>query len=58
MHADLEALLTRAGVDHVCEIYPDALHGWMMTDFPVYDEAAAERGWAAMLGLFGETLAS
>jgi carboxymethylenebutenolidase len=28
----------------------------MMPDFPVYDHAAAERGWSEMLALFGRTL--
>jgi len=48
----LEAALTAAGVDHKCEIYPGALHGWTMPDFPVYDEVAAERHWDELLGLF------
>jgi carboxymethylenebutenolidase len=52
----LEAALTEAGVTHRCEIYPGAAHGWMKPDFPIYDEAAAERGWSEMLALFGRTL--
>ena len=52
----LDEALTEAGVDHVCEIYPGALHGWTMTDFPVYNEAAAERHWTELFALFGETL--
>ena len=28
----------------------------MMPDFPVYDHAAAERGWVAMLVLFERNL--
>lgn len=48
----LEAALTAAGVDHKCEIYPGALHGWTMPDFPVYDAVAAERHWDELLGLF------
>lgn len=51
----LEAALSQAGVRYGAETYP-AAHGWMMPDFPVYDEAAAERGWDAMLALFGRTL--
>ncbi len=51
-----EAALTQAGVAYRAEVYEGALHGWMMPDFPVYDEAAAERGWAALLALFGRTL--
>lgn len=50
-----EDALAQAGVRYTAETYP-AAHGWMKTDFPVYDEAAAERGWAAMLALFGRTL--
>jgi carboxymethylenebutenolidase len=28
----------------------------MKSDFPVYDEAAAERGWSEMLALFDRAL--
>jgi len=52
----LTAALTRAGVRFHAEIYAGAAHGWMKTDFPVYDEAAAERGWREMLALFARNL--
>lgn len=52
----LDAALTAAGVDHRCEIYAGALHGWTMADFPIYDEPAAERHWQELLALFGATL--
>jgi len=52
MAARLETALTDAHVKHRCEIYPDALHGWTMEDFPVYDQAAAERHWDELLGLY------
>jgi carboxymethylenebutenolidase len=52
----LEKALSEAGVDHRCEIYPGALHGWTMADFPVYDEAAAERHWRALLDLLDDVL--
>lgn len=52
----LEKALSGAGVDHVCEIYPGAQHGWTMADFPVYDEAAAERHWRALLDLLDGVL--
>jgi carboxymethylenebutenolidase len=52
----LEKALTNAGVDHRCEIYAGALHGWTMADFPIYNEAAAERHWHALLALFADTL--
>lgn len=46
-----EKALAEAGVRYRTETYP-AAHGWMMPDFPVYDHAAAERGWTEMLVLF------
>jgi carboxymethylenebutenolidase len=56
MAARLDAALSDAGVDHRCEIYLDAGHGWTMADFPVYDEGAAERHWRELLALFDGTL--
>jgi carboxymethylenebutenolidase len=56
MAARFEGALAEAGVSYRAETYDGAAHGWMKPDFPVYDEAAAERGWAAMLGLFDRTL--
>jgi carboxymethylenebutenolidase len=56
MADQLEQALTDAGVDHRCEIYHDALHGWTMADFPVYNQAAAERHWEALAVLFADTL--
>ena len=56
MADELEQLLTEAGVDHRLEVYPGARHGFTMTDFPVYDEAAAERHWRELLALLGDTL--
>jgi acetyl esterase/lipase len=52
----LDAALSDAGVDHRCEIYVGAQHGWTMADFPVYDETAAERHWRELLALFDATL--
>lgn len=31
------------------EVYAGALHGWTMPDFPVYNEAHAERAWNRLL---------
>lgn len=56
MAEKLEKALSDAGVDHLCETYDGALHGWTMADFPVYNEAAAERHWRSLLALFGDTL--
>jgi len=52
----LEKALSDAGVDHRCEIYSGALHGWTMADFPIYDEPAAERHWRELFALFAATL--
>jgi carboxymethylenebutenolidase len=52
----LETALSDAVVDHRCEIYPGALHGWTMADFPVYDAPAAERHWQELLALFASRL--
>jgi carboxymethylenebutenolidase len=52
----LDAALSDAGVDHRCEIYAGARHGWTMADFPVYDEEAAERHWRELHDLFADTL--
>lgn len=56
MATRLDRALSDAGVDHRCETYPGAFHGWTMADFPVYNEAAAERHWDELLALFADTL--
>jgi carboxymethylenebutenolidase len=56
MAGRLEELLTEAGVDHRLEVYAGARHGFTMTDFPVYDEVAAERHWRELLALLESTL--
>jgi carboxymethylenebutenolidase len=52
----LDKALTDAKVDHRCEIYEGALHGWTMADFPIYNEPAAERHWQELFALFKATL--
>ena len=52
----LEAALAAAGIDHRCEFYEGALHGWTMTDFPVYQEEGAERHWRELIALFDGAL--
>jgi carboxymethylenebutenolidase len=56
MAARLVEALMEAGVDHQHDFYAGAAHGWTMSDFPVYDDAAAERHWHAMTRLFTEAL--
>lgn len=53
--ATLDKALTEAGVEHTIEWYP-ALHGFAVPDNAPYDEAAAERHWAAMKDFFGAHL--
>ena len=52
----LDRALTEAGVTHVCEQYDGATHGFTMADTAVYDEAATERHWQALLPLLVRTL--
>ncbi len=54
--AKLEAALDAARVRYQLEVYPGALHGFAVPDFPWYDEAAAEQHWARVTALFAETL--
>jgi carboxymethylenebutenolidase len=56
MAAQLCEALMAASVDHCHELYAGAAHGWTMTDFPVYNAAAAQRHWHQLLALFNETL--
>jgi carboxymethylenebutenolidase len=50
------AALTSAHVDHVMETYP-AKHGWVPSDTPVHDAAAAERHFETMIALLRSTIA-
>ncbi|MGB3441300.1 MAG: dienelactone hydrolase family protein [Actinophytocola sp.] len=51
----LERALTEAGVRHTLAVYP-AKHGFAVPDNDTYDTAAAQRHWAALESLYGETL--
>ena len=52
----LDKALTAAGVRYTMATYP-AAHGFAVPDNPTYDEAAAQRHWAAMADLYAENLA-
>ncbi|HEX7849964.1 MAG TPA: dienelactone hydrolase family protein [Sphingomonas sp.] len=56
MAARLEKAFDEAGVNYAAETYEGAAHGWMKPDFPIYDQAAAERGWKELLALFARNL--
>lgn len=55
MKARLEAALRDAGVRHTVETYP-ARHGWVPSDTPVHDPAAAERHWQTLFALLDGAL--
>ncbi|HEY7992152.1 MAG TPA: dienelactone hydrolase family protein [Stellaceae bacterium] len=52
----LKDALDAANRHATVEVYPGTRHGWMMPDVPPFNPAQAERGWTAMLELFGATL--
>jgi carboxymethylenebutenolidase len=56
MAARLCEALMEASIDHRHDLYVGAAHGWTMRDFPVYDEAAAERHWDELIRLFNSCL--
>lgn len=58
MAAKLEEALRDAGVRYRSETYVGAAHGWMVPDFPVFNEEAAERGWNEMTTFFARALRS
>jgi carboxymethylenebutenolidase len=45
-----------AGVEHTVETYEGAKHGWVPTDTPVHDPAAAERHWRSLFALMDGVL--
>lgn len=54
--ARLAEALRTAEVDHQIENYVGKQHGWCVPDHTVYDHDGAERHWARLTTLFGETL--
>jgi carboxymethylenebutenolidase len=55
MKQRLEHALTDAGVEHMIETYP-AKHGFVLSDTPSYDPAAAGRHWHTLPALMDSTL--
>jgi carboxymethylenebutenolidase len=54
--ARLDEALRAGGNRYQSELYTGALHGFTMSDLPVYDKAASDKHWARLLGLFEKTL--
>ncbi len=57
MAEKFERALIDSGVRDYAETYR-AAHGWMVPDFPVYDQTAAERGWRELFGFFDRRLSA
>jgi carboxymethylenebutenolidase len=54
--ARLQTALNSAKVPTTIETYPNAQHGFAMSDHPVYDQPSADRHWQQLLKLFAENL--
>ncbi len=45
-----------ANIPAEIEVYAGSMHGWTMPDFPVYDQALAERAWSRLLATYETAL--
>ncbi|MFJ2197143.1 dienelactone hydrolase family protein [Streptomyces violaceusniger] len=54
--SELYQALDAAGVGHTCEIYPDTIHGFTMSDTDAFDAAGLKRHWDRLLSLLDRTL--
>ena len=54
--AQLVTALSEASADYQLELYAGAGHGFAVPDNLSYSEAAADRHWRRLIGLFAETL--
>ncbi len=54
--SQLDAAMDAAGIAHTTEVYEGAAHGYTMADQGAYNQAAAERHYAALFDLFSRTL--
>jgi carboxymethylenebutenolidase len=52
----LDQALKDAGTVFEAELYTGALHGFTMSDLPVYNRKACDKHWQRLLDLFKETL--
>jgi carboxymethylenebutenolidase len=52
----LSEALMDAHVDHACELYVGAAHGWTQSDTPAWNEAASERHFTRLEELFARAL--
>ncbi|NMO53827.1 dienelactone hydrolase family protein [Actinoplanes sp. TBRC 11911] len=54
--ATLEGALAAAGVRYTSEVYPDAPHGFTMSDTAAYQEAGEQRHWTNLFALLDRAL--
>jgi carboxymethylenebutenolidase len=54
--AQLETLARRHGVEYRHAVHPGASHGYALPERDVYDHAATERDWQAILAMFDRRL--
>ncbi|MFB6560410.1 dienelactone hydrolase family protein [Streptomyces sp. NPDC056400] len=52
----LNQALNAAGLDHTCEIYPDTVHGFTMSDTDAFNPAALQHHWIRLLPLLNRAL--
>lgn len=52
----LDNALKAAGLNYSLEVYPEAKHGFAVSDTPAYDKAASERHWETVFELFQQSL--
>ncbi|MET9693229.1 dienelactone hydrolase family protein [Streptomyces sp. NPDC006514] len=52
----LNQALNAAGLDYTCEIYPDTVHGFTMSDTDAFNPAALQHHWSRLLPLLNRTL--
>jgi carboxymethylenebutenolidase len=56
--AKLDQAMDDAAIRHTTEVYEGALHGYTMSDMPVYNAAACERHFQALFALLDRTLSA
>ena len=54
--AEFDKALAVRGLPFQAELYAGALHGFTMSDLPVYNKAAADKHWERLLALLGAAL--
>jgi carboxymethylenebutenolidase len=56
--SEFSQALDAAGVGYTCEIYPDTVHGFTMSDTDAFNPSARRRHWDRLLPLLDRTVAN